>query len=139
MWWRDARAEPDVVAVDCLPLTLSLPTEPARMWCPHRMESLRCHGESAHAAAHAGEGGVVDSDGFEGADDHGGDQGGRGRRVFSQDIVAGGIKAELREEGGTHGAPFAWPRAFQAAGFGACAEHVHEETKLVVDVQSRVG
>ncbi len=73
-----------------------------------------------------------------GADDHGGHQGSRGRRVISQDIVAGGIEAELREEGRAHGASFARTRALQAARFGVRAKHVHEEAELVVDVESWV-
>ena len=60
----------------------------SHQWEGLRDADLRGHGEAAHAAAHSGEGGVVYSDGFEGAHDHGGHEGGPGRRVVGQNVLS---------------------------------------------------
>ena len=109
---------------------------------PHyvfRDAGLRGDREASHAAADAREGGGVNIDHAERGNDHGRDEGRGGHWVGMKRPGVTGPMNELREQRGAGRATAARARAGSAGGRGPGVGHVHEEPKLVVDVQLRVG
>ena len=96
-------------------------------------------GEAAHEAADARESGSMEANVLESADHHCGDKGGGRDGVVCYRVGTVIGELELREERRSDWAACSGATLLGASWFGVCANQIHEQAELVVDVERLVS